>query len=215
MLELREQKSLNLKLKGCPRTLSRGETLFDVDEEADTAYVVNEGVLVVCHSSPNGREVITSVYFPGEVCAGLSVLTQAEYMGTARAPRKSKTVVTPVSRPELVQLVAQNAEMYRTLLMTQREKQRFKDRMFLGFVADTCQQRAASALLWLHDHARPEGKGQVKLHLCRQELADLIGSAVETVVRVLSGFRKKGLITEQKGLIKMDLAALNALALTA
>lgn len=215
MLELREQKTWNLKLQGGPRTLARGETLFRVDEEADTAYVVNEGVLVVCHSSPNGREVITSVYFPGEICAGLSVLTQSEYMGTARAPRKSKTVVTPVSRAELVQLVGQDMEIYRSLLMTQRAKQRFKDRMFLGFVADSCQQRAASALLWLHRHARPDGEGQVKLHLCRQELADLIGSAVETVVRVLSSFRKKGLITEQKGLIKMDLAALTDLSLTA
>lgn len=196
------------------KTLVKGEVLFELDRQAETAYLVREGVLVVGCSSPNGREVITSVYFPGEVCAGLSVLTGAEYMGTARAPKKSKTVVTPLSRQELMILMADNADVYRDLLLTQRDKQRFKDRMLLGMVAESCKQRTAAALLWLHKQAAPDGPAS-RSYLCRQELADLIGSTVETVIRVLSQFRKNGLIQESKDLMKLDVPKLTAMALSA
>ena len=196
------------------KTLRKGEVLFELDQLAETAYLVREGVLVVGCSSPNGREVITSVYFPGEVCAGLSVITGSEYLGTARAPKKSTTVVTPLSHQELMSLMADNAEIYKSLLLTQRDKQRFKDRMLLGMVAESCQQRTASALLWLHKQAATEGLTS-RSYLCRQEMADLIGSTVETVIRVLSQFRKKGLIQEFKDSIKLDVPKLTALALSA
>ena len=197
------------------KALRKGEVLFELDQLAETAYLVREGVLVVGCSSPNGREVITSVYFPGEVCAGLSVITGSEYLGTARAPKKNTTVVTPLSRQELMALMADNAELYKSLLLTQRDKQRFKDKMLLGMVAESCQQRTASALLWLHKQATNEEGLTSRSYLCRQEMADLIGSTVETVIRVLSQFRKKGLIQEFKDSIKLDVPKLTALALSA
>jgi CRP-like cAMP-binding protein len=196
------------------KTLTKGEVLFHLDQKAETAYLVREGVLVVGCSSPNGREVITSVYFPGEVCAGLSVLTGSEYMSTARAPKKSTTVVTPLSRQELMALMAGDSDVYKDLLLTQRDKQRFKDRMLLGMVAESCTQRTAAALLWLHKQAAEDGPTS-RSYLCRQELADLVGSTVETVIRVLSLFRKKGLIQETKNQMKLDVPNLTKMALSA
>ena len=194
------------------RKVSKGQLLFEVDTPAETAFLVREGVLIVGCSSPNGREVITSVYFPGEICGALSVLTGSEYMGTARAPKKSDTVVTPLSRSELLSLIEEDPDFYRNLILTNRNKQRFKDKMLLGMVADSCQQRAASALLWLHDRGLEESQ-PTPAYLCRQELADLIGSTVETVIRVLSGFRKNGLIQEHKDTIRLDVVKLTQLAL--
>lgn len=200
------------ELIGRRKVLKRGQTLFQVDEVADMAYLVREGVLVVGCSSPNGREVITSVYFPGEIIAGLSVLTSSVYMGTARAPRKGSTVVTPISRAELTELLCQDADLYRRLILTNRDKQRFKDRMLLGMVAESCEQRAAAALLWLHGKGGVDRGSGTPVYLCRQELADLIGSTVETVIRVLSRFRKKGLLAESKGNIKLDVPSLTLVA---
>jgi CRP-like cAMP-binding protein len=211
----------NSVLKTKPELLSRrkvlkkGRTLFQLDAAAETAFLVREGVLIVGCSSPNGREVITSVYFPGEICGGLSVLTASEYMGTARAPKKSETVVTPISRAELLDLMGTDAELYRQLIITQREKQRFKDRMLLGMVAESCEQRAASALLWLNQKGVVDSESSTRAYLCRQELADLIGSTVETVIRVLSRFRKKGLMEEKKGRIRLDVASLTKLTVAA
>lgn len=194
------------------RTLANGQTLFRADEAATTAFLVREGVLIVTCASGDGREVITSIYFPGEICAGLSVLTQSEYMGTGRAPKMSETVVTPISRTELTHLATEEPTLYRNLILTQREKQRFKDRLLLGRVGESCRQRTAGVLLWLHQRGVTQETRAVKTYLCREELADLIGSTTETVIRVLSKFKKEGLIEENSGLLKVDVPALKELA---
>jgi CRP-like cAMP-binding protein len=194
------------------RTLAGGETLFDADEQASSAFLVRDGVLLVVRSSPCGKEVITSVYFPGEICAGLCVLTGSSYSETVRAPRKGRTVVTPLSRGDLADLLAEDPDLYKTLLVAQQQKQRYRDRMLLGRVSESCRQRTASALLWIHQQTPSEGPVS-RAYLCRQELADLIGSTAETVIRILSKFRKKGLVQEFKDRIRIDVPKLEQLAL--
>jgi len=199
------------ELRSRKKRVKRGQALFQMDEMADTAYLVREGVLITVCGAPNGREVITSVYFPGEICEGIAVLTESGYLGTARAPKKSDAVVTPLSRSELLDLISRDPDLYRRLMLTQNEKQRFKDRMLLGMVADSCEQRAAAALLWLHQKGAVGSSSTSRCYLCRQELADLIGSTVETVIRVLSKFRKRGLMEERDGWVDLNLLALQEL----
>lgn len=197
---------------GARLVMAPGQTLFTLDEIADVGYLLLEGILLVSQFSLQGREVITSVFFPGEVCGGFAVLTGSCYSGTARAPNKSAAVVTTLRRPELLDLVRRAPLFYGQLLATQREKERFKDQMLLGIVADSCEQRVASSLLWL---GRKTDESLRPLHpfpLCRQELADLVGTTVETVIRVLSSFRKRGMVSESEGRLEINRSALLALA---
>ena len=194
------------------KTLTPGQTLFRLDEEAEVAYLVKEGVLIVSQTSPSGREAITSVFFPGEICGGFASLTGSAHTGTARAPRKSSTVVEPIHRSKLLEMVAQDQDIYSDLLATQREKEKFKEGMLLGLMARTCEQRMASILLWLKQKNTRCPKPCHSLLLSRQELADLIGTSMETVIRLLSRFRKRGLIHEKAGQVEIDVHGLTALA---
>lgn len=194
------------------KTLAPGQTLFSVDQDAEVAYLVREGVLIVSQTSPSGREAITSVFFPGEICGGFASLTGSVHTGTARAPRKSSTVVEPIHRSQLIELVAQDRKLYSDLLATQREKEKFKEGMLLGLMASTCEQRMASTLLWLEQKNAQSLEPSDSLHLSRQELADLIGTTMETVIRLLSRFRKEGLILETEGRVQMNIHGLAALA---
>lgn len=195
------------------RTLAPGQTLFVADEPAEVAYMVCEGVLIVSATALNGREVITSVYFPGEICGGFAVLTGSTHSGTARAPSKSSVELEPIHSSQLLARVSSDRTLYQSLLATQREKELFKDRMLLGVVADTCEQRMASTLLWLGRKNAASSQPSDRFYLSRQELADLIGSTMETVIRLLSRFRKQGLICEAKGRVQINEAELENLAL--
>ena len=189
-----------------------GHTLFRAEEEAEVAYLVRVGVIIVSQVSPNGREAITSVYFPGEIVGGFAALTGLPHTGTARAPRKSQVVVEPIHRAQLIEKVAQNRDLYQELLATQREKEKFKESMLLGLMANSCEQRMASTLLWLEQKNARCSEPSERFHLSRQELADLIGTTMETVIRLLSRFRKDGLIQETEGCVQMNLDGLAALA---
>ncbi len=192
--------------------IAAGQTIFRLDDTADLAYIVVEGLLLVSQFSQEGREVITSIFFPGETCGGFSVLTDMSHNGTARAPSRSAAVVDVIRRAQLLDLVRLNPSYYGILIATQREKERFKDRMLLGLFADTCEQRVAWSLLWLARKTSESSRPLQRFQLCRQELADLVGTTVETVIRVLSSFRKRGLLTERDGRVKIDALALAELA---
>lgn len=197
------------------KTLTPGQSLFLADEEAEVAYLVREGVVLVSQTSANGREVITSVFFPGEICGGFAALTGTTHTGTARAPRKSSSVVEPIHRSTLIEMVTQDPVVYNQLLATQREKEMFKESMLLGLMASTCEQRMASTLLWLQRKNAECAEPSSRFYLSRQELADMIGTTMETVIRLLSRFRKDGLIRESAGCVTINVDGLAALAETA
>jgi CRP/FNR family transcriptional regulator len=194
------------------KVLAPGQTLFSAEEPAEVAYLVREGVLIVSATSLNGREVITSIYFPGEICGGFAALTGSTHTGTARAPRKSSVVVEPIRSSQLLDAIGRDRDLYLKLLATQREKEIFKDKMLLGVVADTCEQRMASTLLWLARKNAECSEPSDRFLLSRQELADLIGTTMETVIRLLSRFRKQGMIAESKGSVSVNVAALQSIA---
>lgn len=201
-----------LTLTAPKKVVAPGQTLFNTDDDADVAYLVREGVVIVSQTSSNGREAITSVFFPGEICGGFAALTGLSHTGTARAPRKSKAVVQPIHRSQLMEMVTHDRNLYGELLATQREKEKFKEGMLLGLMAATCEQRMASTLLWLERKNAESLEPCEKFQLSRQELADMIGTTMETVIRLLSRFRKEGLIHETAGKVEVDVAGLAALA---
>lgn len=208
---------LNKMIAKCPewehhtKDLGPDEMLFFEGESATTAYLVREGVLKVSRSSSNGREVITALYFPGEIVAGMSVLEGLEYMGTCGTPRQVGAKLTPISRSELLSASQKDSELLLQIMRTSREKQMFKDKMLLGLAAARCAQRAALALLWLAQHQVMRGNAMPML-LCRQEFADLIGATVETTIRTLSKFRRQGLVSEEEGLIHLNMPEISRLA---
>lgn len=203
---------LTTKTNHPKKSLAPGQILFSADQEAEVAYLVRDGVVIVSQTSANGREAITSVFFPGEICGGFAALTGSAHSGTARAPRKSAAVVEPIHRSQLIEMVAQDRKLYNDLLATQREKEKFKEAMLLGLMASTCEQRMASTLLWLEQKNAQSLHPSDRLQLSRQELADLIGTTMETVIRLLSRFRKEGLILERDGRLEMNVVGLTAVA---
>jgi CRP/FNR family transcriptional regulator len=61
---------------------------------------------------------------------------------------------------------------------------------------------------------RPDGTF-IPLALSRQELADMIGTTIETSIRIMSRWGKQDVVrTEREGFTVMDRAALEAIALT-
>jgi len=64
---------------------------------------------------------------------------------------------------------------------------------------------------------KPEERGiRLKIHLSRQDLADMAGTTIETAIRVLTKFTKDRLLTKEgKFIIILDRAALASLSRSA
>ncbi len=195
------------------RRYRRGEVVFSQGEQPQDMVILLNGLVKVTRCSGTGRDVILEFIFPGEICGALCALDCNPYPATGECVTDS--AVMRVERGAFLRA----AEEFPALLLkaTQycRAKVRRQREMMVGMAVERAEQRAARGLLIL-----AEGLGKVEdgilkfsLPISRREFSELIGTTLETAIRILSRFRKEGYIRENEGYMELvNLEALQELA---
>ncbi len=173
--------------------VKKGGTLFRAGTPAKHAYIGLIGSLKLIRLHPDGKERIVHVLLPGEVFGAAVALHQGEYPVSVRALEHSrvlkfeKTVFQQalLTHPTIGQLLIQQ--------MSQRIQQAHQDEVM---IYDAVEKRMGVFLLDLLQRmeARIGKTSRIPVPLTRQDIADRIGSTVETVIRVLSRWSKEDLI---------------------
>ncbi|MFN8610857.1 MAG: Crp/Fnr family transcriptional regulator [Vulcanimicrobiota bacterium] len=194
--------------------MPKGSTLFRQGDAPNCLYILVRGCLKVTRAGDCGRSVITELIFPGEICGGMCALGCSSLSVGAVALEDSALWKIPVlSFQELSQqepgLMLKALDCCRRKFTQQRE-------MLVGMALERAEQRAARGLLMLVDEGDPQGQTatpRLRVNLSRREFSELIGSTVETAVRILSDFRKRGLVQETEDSMEiLDLPGLRLLA---
>lgn len=77
----------------------------------------------------------------------------------------------------------------------------------------TVKQRLAATLLFLEAKFEKNDNGSIKVNLSREDIANIIGTATESAIRLLSEFKKKKMIDLQgKEIVILDVKALKDLS---
>lgn len=179
------------------RTLQPGETLFLEGEMPNAVYVVVEGFVKMTWASPGGRETIAELLLPGDVFDLPSCLDGCAYPLSCKAPSNSTAKLAVVSRGALLE----DPELFRRCqlrLVQQLRRQRSNP---VAAAAERVEVRVARALIWLAESlgARVGTKIVLPFAMTRQEIAEWVGTTTETVIRVCSHLRRRGLIDLEKG----------------
>lgn len=179
------------------RTLQAGETLFLEGESPTAVYQVLEGFLKLTWSTPGGRETISELLLPGDVFDLPSALDGCAYPLTCKAPSNSTARVAVVCRGALTE-DPQLGWRCQVRLIQQLRRQRSHP---VAAAAERVEVRIARALLWLADSLGTRAGNSVTfpLWLTRQEIAEWVGTTTETVIRVCSDLKRRGLIAFGKG----------------
>lgn len=179
------------------KTLEPGETLFLEGDQPSAVYQVKEGFVKLTWLSPNGRETISELLLPGDVFDLPSCLDGRPYPFTCKAPSNSGAQVWVVSRGMLLE-DPQLAWRCQGRLIQQLRRQRTTP---VAAPADRVEVRLARALLCLAEAlGRQHGAAvSFSLQLTRQELAEWTGTTTETVIRLCSDWKRRGLIVVAQG----------------
>jgi len=192
----------------------RGDLVFAEGDPAADFFTVVEGRIKVFKGTPDGRIVILEIFGPGDPVGAVAVYEELPYPATAVALEATICLRTPKQdfyallerRPSLVRGLLM-ALTHRLVLLTNRLAERTGGRV---------ETRFARLFLKLSDDiGRPDRSGIfIPMALSRQELADLLGTTVETSIRIMSRWGKEGIVqTEKEGFFVTDVEALDSLAL--
>ena len=160
--------------------------IYGEGEQAEYVYKVVSGTVRTYKILADGRRQIGSFYLRGDVF-GLEFGNV--HALSAEAVTESKVLV--IKRSALVSLATRDSEVARDLwTLTGRELARAQERVVL--LIKTAQERVAAFLLEMFD--RRDVVRVLDLPMSRNDIADYLGLTIETVCRVMSAFKREGLI---------------------
>ncbi|MDF7811573.1 response regulator [Hymenobacter sp. YC55] len=165
------------------------QDIYREGDEPTRLYFVKAGRVKTVQATAGGKELITGLYGASEFFGYLPLLEQTPHPDSAVAVDDCELVYIP--KDDFSQLLRNPVvgEQFIRLLagrVSEREKQ------LLGMAYNSIRRRVADTLLHLHEQAGATAEATIQLS--RDDMAALVGTASESLIRTLSEFRQEGLI---------------------
>ncbi len=176
----------------------KGQVLFHEGTRPLGVFCINHGKIKVYKVGFDGKEQIIQISKPGDLLGYKAMISEETYPVTAEALEDTKVCFVP--KGDFLSILDE-APSFNNMLLREACKE-------LGIMADSLtslaqksvRERLAVALLMLKDTYGVDGidDGPVEINLTREDLANIVGTATETVIRLLHDFKQEKLI-ETKG----------------
>jgi CRP-like cAMP-binding protein len=193
------------------RTIKKGEVIFEEGENVNGIFCIKDGVCKLTKLSPNGKDHIVKLVTKGELLGQRSMISEEPVNLSAVALEDMEVCYIP--KTEVMSFFDKNNQFSMNVMKTICGDLKEADDHMVNLAQKTVKERLAETLLYLHDTFGKNEDNSLKVQLSRDELASMIGTATESCIRLLSDFKKLGLIelTGKKILLK-DISKLKKLA---
>ena len=181
-----------------PALYKKGQLIFDEGHNSTGVYCLREGKIKVYKNGQDGREHITRVVLPGELLGLKALLSGNDHSVSASVIEDSSLCF--INKNDFFQLMVKYPEFTRSLIQILSKLLEEAEMRLISLAYKPVRERLAETLLFLFYSFYPNQKERTKnyLNLTRMDLSNIIGTAQETVIRLLSEFKEEKLI-EIKG----------------
>lgn len=181
-----------------PVKLSANEILFNEDDQGDALYVMLEGRLELSLVSEDGRRLGLDVLSRGAVFGEIALFDPGPRTATATALEKCRLLM--LRHADLKRAIEGSPGLAFELLRLMGQRMRYMNVQLHEYVFMPLPQRLARKVL----HFAPnEGEGRACLKLSHSELAELAGASREAVSKVLSSWKKQGILQTGRGSVEL------------
>jgi CRP/FNR family transcriptional regulator, polysaccharide utilization system transcription regulator len=172
----------------------KGQKIYEEGQKPLGVYCVREGKIKIFKNGLDGRERITRVVLPGEFL-GLKALLSGNIHSVSSVALED-SVVCFITKTDFFQLMIKYPEFTRSLILILSKLLEEAESRMLSLAYKPVRERLAETLLFLFNSFYLDAGKPAKdyLNLTRMELASIIGTAPETVIRLLSEFKEEHLI---------------------
>lgn len=183
----------------------KGQILYYEGTRPLGVFCISSGVVKVFKTASNGKEQIIRLAKRGEFLGYTSLIGEETYSNTATIVEDAKICFVP--KDTFLDILTEDTRFHRRITQALCQDLGVMEDKLTDATQKTIRERLAFALLKLSDNYGVEGgeNSKIDIALTREELAGLVGTATETVIRLLSEFKKDGLIEfEGKKIVILD-----------
>ncbi len=189
-------------------SFERGERLFREGDRCSSLVAILCGRVKVLKTTRQGRDLILGLFGRGDPVGAVAVFQGVRYPATAIALESTKCLEIP--KKELLALLESRPSMALGLLAAlSRRLVYLADR--LAHEHSRVEVRYARFFLKLAESLTrtQDSKPFIPISLSRQDLADIMGTTIETSIRLMSRWGQEGIVeTLKDGFVIKDMAAL-------
>jgi CRP-like cAMP-binding protein len=186
--------------KSCS-VVKKGTVLYQEGNRISGIYCINKGVLKIYKTGTEGKEQIIKFAKKGDVIGYRSVIISEPACTSVKVIEDA--VLCFISSQELYHLLRENSEFGIEMLQIACKELGEANDYITDIAQKSVKERLAEILLHLKDEFGVNNEEVINLNLTREELANIIGTATESVIRLLSEFKSDGIIELQGRKIKI------------
>jgi CRP/FNR family transcriptional regulator, polysaccharide utilization system transcription regulator len=172
----------------------KGEDIYREGNKATGIYCLVDGMVKVYRPGIDGRDHIIRFALPGEFVGLKALITGNDHTSSASAFEDS--VICSISKYDFFQLMIKYPEFARSLILSLSQILEEAEQKMTSLAQKHVRERLAETLIFLHKslNSKSTDPERFYLNLTRTDLANIIGTAPETVIRLLSEFKYDKLI---------------------
>lgn len=171
----------------------RNDTIFKENNYPHGIYCMNSGKVKITKAGHDGKDQIVRLAKAGDVLGYRSLLANEPYKASAITLDDSSVCLVP--RETFFSLVKQHASLSGKIIQLLNNDLNTAENLLLSMAQKSLRERVAEMLVLLKETYGYEKDGQtIALRLKREDMANLVGTNTESVVRFLSEFNKNQLI---------------------
>ena len=176
------------------RQVAPEEVLFHAGDVAEALYQVVKGEIEASIVSPDGKELILYITYPGDCFGDACLLTGSPRFYTASARHAGEVLVLPAGH--FSRLRGKHPEINHALLHTQSKRLQIMSTRMGIYASQSLRQVILQRLAFLSENARPQDSGGflIQTGLSQKELGKLFGASRQSVNKELKLLEEQNLI---------------------
>ena len=185
-----------ISLNKIAETYQRGAIIYHEGNRMKGFYCVQKGIIKIYKTGSDGKEQIVRFAKPGDMIGYRSVVSNEPACTTTEVLEES--VLCHIPAKILFKLIQGNGK-FAVELMKLTCKELGEANSYITDIAQkTVKERLAEILIHLYEEFGEDTLGVLKISLTREELSNIVGTATESIIRLLSEFKNLGYL-EVKG----------------
>lgn len=177
----------------------KGQNLFIQGNHPFGIFCISSGNIKVTQTGADGKESIIRIVKGGDILGHRSLFTSEHYRATATAMEDTKACF--LDKSFIMKTIENNPSVSLNIIEKLSKDMGAAESWSSSLHQKNVRERLAELLLLLkesHGSQIEEKKTMIDLKLTREEMATMVGTASETVIRFISEFKNEGII-EQEG----------------
>lgn len=202
MKALSEEEIARISINKTVLDFKKGDVIFEEGEHIKGVYCIRQGICKISKIGVNGKDQIINFIGKGKLLGQRSVVCNEST--NLKATTMSDMSVCFIPKEEIINDLSKNPKFSLEMLRQMANDLKEADNVIVDMAQKSVKQRLAETLLYIKNNFGEDEDGMLNLVLSREDFANIVGTATESAIRILSQYKKEGLISTYGKQVKIE-----------